>query len=121
MRCYRSLALAIIFCGNTAIASAQNLPSYMEPISGLVRATPADTATKDMLALNTTMFELYGDAAKIFQANILAKHPVILGLFSGAGGPLYPVSPRPTGARRATGSDRLSASQISRSQHNGAG
>jgi hypothetical protein len=32
------------------------------------------------------MFELYGDAAKIFQKNILSKHPVILGLFSGAGG-----------------------------------
>ena len=32
------------------------------------------------------MFELYGDAAKVFRANILAKHPVILGLFSGAGG-----------------------------------
>jgi hypothetical protein len=39
-----------------------------------------------MLALNTGMFELYGDAGKVFQANILAKHPVILGLFSGAGG-----------------------------------
>ena len=32
------------------------------------------------------MFELYGDAAKIFQRNFLAQHPVILGLFSGAGG-----------------------------------
>lgn len=29
-----------------------------------------------------------GDAAKIFQKNILSKHPVILGLFSGAGGRL---------------------------------
>jgi hypothetical protein len=37
-----------------------------------------------VLALNTGMFELYGDAAKIFQKNILSKHPVILGLFSGA-------------------------------------
>jgi hypothetical protein len=41
-----------------------------------------------MLALNTGMFELYGDAAQIFQKNILGKHPVILGLFSGAGGRL---------------------------------
>src|SRR5262245_66372018 len=32
------------------------------------------------------MFELYGDAAQIFKKNILAQHPVILGLFSGAGG-----------------------------------
>jgi hypothetical protein len=41
-----------------------------------------------VLALNTGMFELYGDAAKIFQKNILSKHAVILGLFSGAGGRL---------------------------------
>ena len=32
------------------------------------------------------MFELYGDAGQIFQRNILSNHPVILGLFSGAGG-----------------------------------
>jgi hypothetical protein len=32
------------------------------------------------------MFELYGDAAQVFKKNILAHHPVILGLFSGAGG-----------------------------------
>ncbi len=32
------------------------------------------------------MFELYGDAGKIFTTNIRAKHPIILGLFSGAGG-----------------------------------
>lgn len=69
-----------------AIAQAQSLPSYMDPISGLTTSTPAETATKDMLALNSGMFELYGDSAKIFRANILAKHPVILGLFSGSGG-----------------------------------
>ena len=86
MKFYRGLALATIFCGSTAIATAQSLPSYMAPISGRVTSTDAETATKNVLALNTTMFELYGDAAKVFQANILAKHPVILGLFSGAGG-----------------------------------
>ena len=32
------------------------------------------------------MFQLYGDAAKIFAANIKARNPVILALFSGAGG-----------------------------------
>ena len=40
----------------------------MGPISGLTTTTPADTATKDMLALNTAMFELYGDAGKVFRA-----------------------------------------------------
>jgi hypothetical protein len=86
MKCARALALVAMFLGSTPLAHAQTLPAYMGPISGTVTATPGDTATKDMLALNTGMFELYGDAGRIFQANILAKHPVILGLFSGAGG-----------------------------------
>ena len=86
MKFYPGLAVAATLLGSTALADAQSLPSYMAPISGHVTATPADIATKDMLALNTGMFELYGDAGKIFQANILANHPVILGLFSGAGG-----------------------------------
>ena len=83
------LTLAALLLSGTAVAAnAQNLPAYMAPISGKTAATPGETATKDMLALNTGMFELYGDAAKIFQQNILSKHPVILGLFSGAGGRL---------------------------------
>ena len=85
MKLYPCLAvLAILFSGT--ITNAQTLPSYMAPIAGKTAATAADIATKDVLALNTGMFELYGDAAKIFQKNILSKHPVILGLFSGAGG-----------------------------------
>ena len=76
----------MLLCRHRVTAIAQNLPAYMAPIAGRTAATPAETATKDMLALNTGMFELYGDAAKIFQQNILSKHPVILGLFSGAGG-----------------------------------
>jgi hypothetical protein len=48
--------------------------------------SPAEVATKNVLALNSMMFELYGDSAQIFQKNFLSKHPVILGLFSGAGG-----------------------------------
>jgi hypothetical protein len=62
-------------------AYAQNLPSYMEPITGRT----ADAATKNVLALNTGMFELYGDAGQIFKRNLLSNHPVILALFSGAG------------------------------------
>ena len=77
-------ATLLLACGGDA--SAQTIPDYMAPISAKSTAAPADIATKDVLALNTGMFELYDDAAKIFQGNILAKHPVILGLFSGAGG-----------------------------------
>ncbi len=88
MKSHVSLAVAAFLLSGSVLANAQTLPAYMAPIAGTTAATPADTATKDMLALNTGMFELYGDAAKIFQQNILSKHPVILGLFSGAGGRL---------------------------------
>src|SRR5215218_1404999 len=77
---------AVLLSGMALTAHAQSQPAYMAPIAGKTASTPSDTATKDMLALNTGMFELYGDAAKVFQKNILSKHPVILGLFSGAGG-----------------------------------
>jgi hypothetical protein len=86
MKCALAPALVTALLAGSVTVHAQTLPAYMGPISGTVTATQAETATKDMLALNTGMFELYGDAGKIFQANILTKHPVILGLFSGAGG-----------------------------------
>jgi hypothetical protein len=86
MKFYSGLAIVAMLLSSTAVTRAQSLPPYMAPISGLTTTTPADIATKDVLALNTGMFELYGDAGKIFQANILAQHPVILGLFSGSGG-----------------------------------
>jgi hypothetical protein len=88
MKSHICFAAAAILLAGGSLASAQTLPPTMAPIAGRTAATPADTATKDMLALNTGMFELYGDAAQIFQKNILGKHPVILGLFSGAGGRL---------------------------------
>ncbi|MGZ5841063.1 MAG: hypothetical protein ACXWJ8_03905 [Xanthobacteraceae bacterium] len=86
--CFTAATVALLLTGSSLAASAQDLPPYMAPIAGRTAATPADTSTKDILALNSGMFELYGDAARIFQKNILAKHPVILGLFSGAGGRL---------------------------------
>jgi hypothetical protein len=67
-------ALAVVLATAT-VAGAQTLPAYMAPISGKAAATSSDVATKDMLALNIGMFELYADAAKIFQKNILSKHP----------------------------------------------
>ncbi len=69
-----------------APAFADDLPPYMQPIMGHTSVSAGEIATKNVLALNTGMFELYGDAARLFQKNILSKHPVILGLFSGAGG-----------------------------------
>jgi hypothetical protein len=80
-----TVAFTALFATNGAL-KAEDLPAYMQPIAGHVASTPADTATKNVLALNIGMFELYGDAGKIFQNNILSQHPVILGLFSGNGG-----------------------------------
>src|SRR5713226_5962509 len=79
-------ATFIALTGLGTTTKSQDLPSYMAPISGRTVSSPAETAVKNVLALNTGMFELYDNAAKIFERNILAKHPVILGLFSGAGG-----------------------------------
>src|SRR6266446_4151439 len=79
-------ATLIALTGLATTTKSQDLPSYMAPISGRTASSSAEIATKNVLALNTAMFELYDDAAKIFQRNILSKHPVILGLFSGAGG-----------------------------------
>ena len=73
MKLYPCLAVAAVLLSNSAVANAQTLPAYMAPIAGKTAATAADIATKDVLALNTGMFELYGDAAKIFQKNILGK------------------------------------------------
>jgi hypothetical protein len=87
-------ALAQMVCGRNVIGwasvpqagRAADLPSYMAPIAGTVTSTPAEVADQNLLALNAAMFDLYSTTGAIFQRNILARHPVILGLFSGAGG-----------------------------------
>jgi hypothetical protein len=78
--------LAGLLLAAAGAGHAAEVPPAMAPISGAVASTPAQTATQNVLALNSTMFELYGNAAAIFQKNMLAQHPVILGLFTGAGG-----------------------------------
>jgi hypothetical protein len=67
-------------------AGATPLPPYMDVITGATVPNPAMTARANVLALNTGMFELYGEAGQLVQGSILAQHPIILGLFSGAGG-----------------------------------
>jgi hypothetical protein len=70
----------------TSIGHAADLPDYMAPISGDVTSSPAQVANSNLLALNTAMFGLYETAGHVFQQHIRAKHPIILGLFTGAGG-----------------------------------
>jgi hypothetical protein len=83
------LAIGVIAAGLAAgPASAQNagLPDYLSTISGTTPPAPAELANKNVLQLNVSMFALYDNAGQTFRRNILAKHPIILALFSGAGG-----------------------------------
>ncbi|MBG0798826.1 hypothetical protein IYX23_14220 [Methylocystis sp. L43] len=80
------LSSVVVFGLSASPACATEAPSSFTGLVGVETASPADIANKNLLQLNTTMFQLYGDAAQIFKKNILAKHPIILGLFSGAGG-----------------------------------
>jgi hypothetical protein len=79
------LSFALILTPH-APARAGDAPDYFKEIVGVETATPAEIETKNILALNATMFDLYTNAAQIFKKNILAQHPIILGLFSGEGG-----------------------------------
>src|SRR5580700_8083355 len=78
--------MSIVLAGLGSAARSEDLPSYMEPIAGHTSSTAAGIATADVLALNTSMFQLYANAGAVFRRNLMAKHPIILGLFSGAGG-----------------------------------
>ena len=78
-----ALLLLILTSGSGRTA---DLPDYLKPIVGTQNPSAAEVGTKNVLQLNKSMFELYGDAAQIFQRNFLSQHPVILGLFTGAGG-----------------------------------
>jgi hypothetical protein len=90
MRKLMHLAAGVLAVGLTVgTASAQtptNLPAWLADITGTTPQTPAELATRDVLQLNVSMFSLYENAAKIFQKNIMDRHPMILALFSGAGG-----------------------------------
>jgi len=85
-RCAYPVLMSIALTVLTGAAMAEDLPSYMAPISGRTASSAAETATKDVLALNTMMFQLYDTSGAIFRKNLMADHPIILGLFSGAGG-----------------------------------
>ena len=83
---YFAVLLSIALAGFGGAASAEDLPSYMARIGGRTSSSTAETATNDVLALNTMMFQLYGASGAIFRKNLMDHHPIILGLFTGAGG-----------------------------------
>lgn len=72
--------------GQGSAQNANSLPEYLSSITGSITPSPAELATRDVLQLNATMFTLYDNAARTIRRNIMARHPVILALFSGTGG-----------------------------------
>jgi hypothetical protein len=91
------LTLSIMRCASVALIAASTmvlgsasraaeLPDYMKVIVSPTSPNAQDTANNNVTALNTEMFSLYDTSLRIFTKNIMAKHPVILGLFSGRGG-----------------------------------
>jgi hypothetical protein len=81
-----ALQWSFVSVGSGSSAGAAELPNYLQEIVGTSTSSAAEVATKNILQLNTSMFDLYSEAGLTFRKNILARHPVILGLFSGAGG-----------------------------------
>ncbi len=81
-----TLVLASALLGFAPAARAQTLPAYMNVIIGHATTTKAQVAEENVLALNVAMFGYYDRALRLYQQQLLAQHPVILALFSGAGG-----------------------------------
>jgi hypothetical protein len=80
-----AVALSFMTAGVSHLAAA-DMPDYMSVIVGGQPPSPAETARQNVLALNSAMFGLYEESGRIVQKNLFAQHPVILALFTGAGG-----------------------------------
>jgi len=53
MHCAYAAVTSLVLLGLGTAATPQELPAYMAPIAGRTVSSPADTATKNVLALNT--------------------------------------------------------------------
>ena len=121
------VAAGILAAGLAAgAASAQtpaNLPEYLANISGNTASSPSDISTRDMLQLDIGMFSLYDRASNIYRRNILAKHPIILAMFTNQGGQLMlfrpgqapinaPSVPKVYQILKSTGHSTMALSQV---------
>lgn len=86
LRLTAGILAAGLATGSALAQGTTGLPEYLANISGNTASSPSDVATRDLLQLDVGMFSLYDRASNIYRRNILAKHPIILALFSGAGG-----------------------------------
>lgn len=84
--CLAAALVTLWVTSSISAATAAALPAELQSLVGTPVRAASDVAAQNILQLNKSMFELYGDAARIFASNIRGRHPIILGLFSGAGG-----------------------------------
>jgi hypothetical protein len=130
------LAAGLLATGlGIASASAQapaTLPEYLGNIAGNTASNPSDVSTRDILQLDVGMFTLYDRAANIYRRNILAKHPIILAMFSNEGGRLMlfrpgqapvdaPKVPKVYQILKSTGHSTMAISQVAIPSINNAG
>jgi hypothetical protein len=109
--------------GSAAAQTPANLPEYLANISGNTASNPSDVATRDILQLDIGMFSLYDRASNIYRRNILAKHPIILAMFTNEGGRLMlfrpgqapvdaPKVPKVYQILKSTGHSTMALSQV---------
>jgi hypothetical protein len=122
-----NVAAGILAAGLAAgTASAQapaSLPEYLANITGNTPSNPSDVATRDLLQLDIGMFSLYDRASTIYRRNILARHPIILAMFTNEGGRLMlfrpgqapvdaPKVPKVYQILKSTGHSTMALSQV---------
>jgi len=118
-----SLIAATAVMGSASAQAPANLPEYLANITGNTASNPSDVATRDLLQLDIGMFTLYDRASNIYRRNILAKHPIILAMFSNEGGRLMlfrpgqapidaPKVPKVYQILKSTGHSTMAISQV---------
>ena len=103
-----------------AIWAADNLPPYMNALASRAASTPGEIADRDILQLNTSHVRaLRRRRQDLPGTNILAKHPVILALFSGAGGRMILYRPGKPPLEAPSVPIGLPVDEVGRPQHHG--
>ena len=73
-----------------SVAGADDIPPYMRNVvAPLPMTSPKAVAVRDALALDDQMQVIYSNSLQLYKKNLLARSPVILGLFSNQGGEFY--------------------------------
>lgn len=117
------LLAAGLAAGTASAQAPANLPDYLANIAGNAASDPSDIATRDVLQLDIGMFSLYDRASTIYRRNILARHPVILAMFTNEGGRLMlyrpgqapidaPKVPKVYQILKSTGHSTMAISQV---------